>query len=257
MTPADLKKSTILIVFILAEREPPRRVDYHLSQNFNRPENLYLRNATHEAVKRVNDALKQADAHLQLNLVHTEQGEQEKASGDLRYNTIILIDEPLSNGLLGYGPSVSNPHTGEILQAHTNMYSGVLKSTVRRTYLAMMRLSQENSVEKAESNEEANEEAVKFALSALSPQQTPLAPVTTPIKISVTQRINPQAKEKIKAVRRGINHHDLHQHGEEKHSPSMDFQSFIEIHSKNNAYHVEMVNFSSLGKRLFPGICRN
>ncbi|MEF1341878.1 MoxR-like ATPase, partial [Vibrio rotiferianus] len=35
-----------------------------------------------------------------------------------------------ANGLLGYGPSVSNPMTGEIIKAHVNQYAGVARTGV-------------------------------------------------------------------------------------------------------------------------------
>ncbi|KOO11198.1 hypothetical protein AKJ18_30345, partial [Vibrio xuii] len=57
-----------------------------------------------------------------------------KLSGDLRYNVINLIDEPLDNGLAGYGPSAANPLTGEIVHAHVNQYSGVLRSISDRLW---------------------------------------------------------------------------------------------------------------------------
>ncbi|MEF1231526.1 hypothetical protein QTO02_29350, partial [Vibrio fortis] len=43
-----------------------------------------------------------------------------------------LIDEPVDNGLLGYGPSATNPLTGEIIHAHVNQYLGVIRTTTRR-----------------------------------------------------------------------------------------------------------------------------
>ncbi|EKM28506.1 hypothetical protein VCHENC02_5602, partial [Vibrio harveyi] len=43
-----------------------------------------------------------------------------------------MIDEPVDNGLLGYGPSATNPLTGEIIHAHVNQYLGVIRTTTRR-----------------------------------------------------------------------------------------------------------------------------
>ena len=239
----------------------PRNIDFYLSTTFNRPENIYLRNATHLAVARVNRSLKEAQANIQINLVHTDSKSkaEEKRSGDLRYNTIILIDEPLSNGLLGYGPSVSNPRTGEILQAHTNMYSGVLKSIVRRAYLAMVRFSKKQTQEapRAARQKKAASAAigeVHTHLGHLQMPETPLSPVTakSSINLQAFQELPPPRWEKSKAFHQGIHHHHLE--GEGGWPSPTDFQDFIEIHSKNNAYHVEMVNFHGLAQELIPGI---
>ena len=40
----------------------------------------------------------------------------------------------MDNNLLGYGPSATNPLTGEIVHAHVNQYSGVIRSLTRRTW---------------------------------------------------------------------------------------------------------------------------
>jgi hypothetical protein len=42
--------------------------------------------------------------------------------GDLRYNMFNWVDQPQLAGPLGYGPSSSDPETGEIVQAVANMY---------------------------------------------------------------------------------------------------------------------------------------
>jgi hypothetical protein len=52
--------------------------------------------------------------------------EREVALGDLRYNVINLRDSLVSYGfegrLLGFGPSLQDPHTGETISATTNIY---------------------------------------------------------------------------------------------------------------------------------------
>lgn len=42
--------------------------------------------------------------------------------GDLRYNVIHLVDTIAEDGLLGFGPSVADPVTGEIISASSNIY---------------------------------------------------------------------------------------------------------------------------------------
>lgn len=112
-------------------------ITYKLSSTFSKPENLFLKDATFKAIEKINKALVDAEAGFEIKL----EGPSEFLPGDLRVNSIVLIDEPLSNGLLGYGPSVTNPRTGEIIQAHTNMYSGVLRTRAREVYNSMVALS--------------------------------------------------------------------------------------------------------------------
>ena len=55
--------------------------------------------------------------------------------GDLRYNVIHLVETLSEDGLLGFGPSVADPETGEIISATTNVYvnstQAIAASTVR------------------------------------------------------------------------------------------------------------------------------
>lgn len=107
-------------------------IKYYLSDNFFEEKNKLFLDSTIETVKKMN---------LALNMFGSDSGKPEieivNASeamgihpGDLRYNIINLVDEPLANGLLGYGPSVANPMTGEIIKAHVNQYSGVARTGV-------------------------------------------------------------------------------------------------------------------------------
>jgi hypothetical protein len=139
---------------ILLNRWSPIRKNnellYYLSSNFSKPKNKMLLDATHKTINVINKGLKTANSPFQIKLVEQELGKKEVSPGDLRYNTIVLIEDPLANGLLGYGPSVSNPFTGEIVQAHVNMYGGVLKSIVRRIYNAAADITIERAKGEAE-----------------------------------------------------------------------------------------------------------
>lgn len=132
------KKTTHLLNRFNPNRENDELI-YHLSDSFNKDQNKMLKAATYEAVDVMNEGLEKAKVPFKIVLKEPSG----KNPGDLRNNMIVLIDDPLSNGLLGYGPSVSNPRTGEILQAHTNMYGGVLKSLTRRVWQRAVTLSEE------------------------------------------------------------------------------------------------------------------
>ena len=230
-------------------KEAPRVMDFHLSATFNKPENLYLLDATRHAIKRVNRALETANAKIQIDLINAESKEKEKRSGDLRYNTIVLVDAPLTNGLLGYGPSVSHPRTGEILQAHTNMYSGTLKSTVRRTYQTMVRLSRKKKKNFAPGTQpKAIPQHPFFGMALPEDMATKYEAIQKKVMLQTAQKVDPQYREKIAFSRTGINHAPLDE------APLMDFENLIDLHAQNNAYHVEMIHFQHLGEELIPEI---
>lgn len=116
---------------------------YHLSDAFAKPENKAIKDATYHAVKVINESLKAAGTSLTINLKEPSG----KKPGDLRNSMIVLVEDPVSSGVIGYGPSVANPLTGEIVQARTVMYLGVIKKTIRRTYDEIIKslISQANS----------------------------------------------------------------------------------------------------------------
>lgn len=104
------------------------QIDYHLSDSFNNNEDtLFYKRVTQAVIDNLNKQL--VKVGVPAIKLHEPSG---KHSGDLRYNVINLIDEPLSNGLAGYGPSATNPLTGEIVHAHVNQYAGVLRAGCSR-----------------------------------------------------------------------------------------------------------------------------
>ncbi|MBF0360510.1 MAG: zinc-dependent metalloprotease [Oligoflexia bacterium] len=127
----------------LMNRWNPKRgvITYYLSDSFNKPENEIFKKASYEAINRVNAGLAEAETGLKIEL----KDPNHVTPGDLRYNIITLIDEPLASGILGYGPSVANPNTGEIVNASVNMYGTALIQSVRSTYEAMVDLSFERA----------------------------------------------------------------------------------------------------------------
>lgn len=62
-------------------------------------------------------------------------------TGDLRYPMLNYIEEPTRAGLLGYGPTATDPTTGEAICATANVYGGPLKefATSGRDLVRLMR----------------------------------------------------------------------------------------------------------------------
>ena len=119
----------------LANRWNPKKkvLRYYLSKSYNKESNKAILEATMNSMKVMNKNLKAAGANFQLEFIQ-QTDDMNISPGDLRYNSIVIIDDPRANGLLGYAPSVKNPETGEIVQAHINMYGGVLRSGTRFVY---------------------------------------------------------------------------------------------------------------------------
>lgn len=116
--------------FVLNRWNPEKKViEYYLSDEFSKPENKYLKVASYFAFDRMNKALERDGVNLRLNL-NEPAG---KNPGDLR-NTMVVLIEDIASNLLGYGPTVANPRTGEIVKGHTNMYKGSLESYAPYTY---------------------------------------------------------------------------------------------------------------------------
>lgn len=58
--------------------------------------------------------------------------DQPKRLGDLRYNLLHSVNAPVQYGLYGYGPSHSDPITGETVSADSHMYSANIRRGARR-----------------------------------------------------------------------------------------------------------------------------
>ncbi|MFT5431015.1 MAG: hypothetical protein ACI9OJ_001694, partial [Myxococcota bacterium] len=60
-----------------------------------------------------------------------------KRNGDLRYSQIHSVNAPTSVGLYGYGPSSSDPLTGEIFSANSYMYTPAMKRGANNAMIAI------------------------------------------------------------------------------------------------------------------------
>lgn len=124
-------------------------IKYYLSDNFFEEKNKLFLDSTINTVNKMNETLRLLEPNSDkpmLEIVNQSEGMGIHA-GDLRYNVINLVDEPLDNGLLGYGPSIANPVTGEIIKAHVNQYSGVARTGVPYYWDNMARLYNRGQLE--------------------------------------------------------------------------------------------------------------
>ncbi|GLS82694.1 zinc-dependent metalloprotease [Paraferrimonas haliotis] len=115
------------------ERFNPKQdsITYYLSNNFYEAKNLPFLDAAKQSVALINAQNEWAQTGLPT--IKLEQA-NDKRHGDLRYSNITLFDEPLDNGLAGYGPSAANPLTGEIVSGRVDQYSANLEQGAVRYY---------------------------------------------------------------------------------------------------------------------------
>ncbi|MCB0415006.1 MAG: zinc-dependent metalloprotease [Bdellovibrionales bacterium] len=159
---------------------PGKTIVYYMNDEFNKvdsesPElNQKIKAAAYHAFAAINESLKEADASIKLELREPDPSVQ---VGDLRYNHLIMVHDPITRGLLGYGPSVSNPNTGEILSARTVMYKGIMKKTIKMAYddLINKKMEQAKAAEAQQATANASvqtDEAIaeQSAISSLRPQ---------------------------------------------------------------------------------------
>jgi len=98
-----------------------KEIVFHLSTDSP----AWLEDITQMAVKAWDQAFEEA---LGKNKIHIVYSPDRVSLGDLRYNVIHLVDTLDEDGLLGFGPSIADPETGEIIAASTNIYVNSIQS---------------------------------------------------------------------------------------------------------------------------------
>ncbi|MEK2687822.1 zinc-dependent metalloprotease [Bdellovibrio sp. GT3] len=143
-----------------------KEITYYLSDNFNKPEFASIKKATQVAFDRVNEGLKAAGMKTRL-VLNDPAG---KKVGDTRNSMIVMVEDPIAGGPLGYGPTVANPRTGEIMSGRVAMYYGNFVQGIRYTYDEVVReLSKSQDTESQDSGattQSANKAAPSEALKA-------------------------------------------------------------------------------------------
>lgn len=112
-----------------------KEITYYLSENFNKPEFKAIRAATYASFEKVNAGLAKAGVNFRLTL----KDGTGKLPGDIRNSMIVLVEDPIASGPLGYGPTVANPRTGEIMSGRVVMYYGNFLQNIRYIYDEVLR----------------------------------------------------------------------------------------------------------------------
>ncbi|MBF0364193.1 MAG: zinc-dependent metalloprotease [Oligoflexia bacterium] len=121
-----------------------KEIVFQLSPDYYKSENKIFLDALYKSVQAINRSLAEAEAGLQIKIHKLDDPSKASAiaAGDLRYNVFVLIDDPLVAGLLGYGPTVRDPLTGEILKGQVNVYTAPMIQSARTTYIKIAELDQ-------------------------------------------------------------------------------------------------------------------
>lgn len=183
----------------LMNRWSPNKTEvvYKLNEEFYTKENKVILDATKQAIETVNASLEKANAKFKINL---QKGDDSKI-GDLRENFIILVKDPQASGVIGYGPSVTNPKTGEIINARTVMYFGTIQKFVSRAYDELVDEVKANASASAANAEAANsgnsDVAVTHASSGVTLSAQNIAAVRSSIKTVDVAKFKASAKDAI------------------------------------------------------------
>jgi len=236
---------------VLLNRWNPHRnvVKYTLTDNFNKAKFSGVKAATYEAIRQINNGLAKAGTPLKIELNEPSSANP----GDLRKNMIVMVEDPLSTGLIGYGPSIANPKTGEIIHARTVMYLGNIIAFIRSAY---------NDIVEEKLKSAASPQGVEFNLNALEK----LAAKETLPKIKLS-KMPPTESESLGAsnqlkdssmsssgqikglglidggslIKGQLESKIMNPHAQVQ--KMSDLKSELEFFSANNAYHGEMFNF--------------
>ena len=241
-------------------------LEYHLSDTFYKPENKIFLDATREVIAKLNQQLAGADTGLPpVKLVeYADDPSEAPNSGDLRYSMINLVDDPLDNGLLGYGPSVAHPLTGEIVQAHVNQYSGVGRTLSRRVWNDLVRRYNRGDISVAPTVNAAPQAAPQVADN--QPKEIPgvqhydvdLSSAQNSLKESQIVNLNPDIKalEAFNTVHKEIakTAYSAMQPEDDIHKMMMEHEEKLHHWGEHTAFHEDAIWISSTVKGFLPGL---
>lgn len=241
--------------FYLNRWNPTKKITYHMNAPFNKPENKVLKQATIDAVKSINRSLEQTGSEVRIDLKDPVEGMQ---VGDLRNNMIVMVEDPQNSGIIGYGPSVTNPLTGEIVNARTVMYLGNIKAFLKWTYdevieakleelqLEAAKLAEQvTEVSGSASEQGQSKPAIRLVQNKASKSQQLISEVN---HLSHGHNHGGDTSQRRLVVDRQLSEKKLRQLSVDRQDLtkiSGDMRQRLEILSKYNAYPGELFNFHS------------
>lgn len=242
----------------LMNRWNPNRkeVTYYLNEAFYDEDMKSIKDSTEKAMATINKSFEQAGVDMKINLADGRG----KQVGDLRNSFLVLVKDPQASGVIGYGPTVANPLTGEILKGQVIMYYGSIRKYIQETYDELV-LEAQGKAELAESDSAALAQEVikegKFKngveLNMLETQQAQAAmrsellkaftlndvvsnQVAAPVRINNVRNITVNNKL-IERLKTEIFSHD-------RIAKNYDLKDEVEEMSRHNLFHHSMVNWN-------------
>lgn len=233
-----------------------KEVIYYLSDDFYLEGMDKMRAASEKAVSHVNNSFARAGVDFKIKL---EDGRGKKV-GDLRNNFLVMVKDPQASGVIGYGPTIANPITGEILKGQVVMYYGTIRKYVQETYDELVLEAQNKAkLETSEAAENAKRAVANGAIKAGESQELAQAQesftnlmkdmmggfkisdaVSTTAAKPISTQINwTGVSSKMEQKIQG----ELFSHDRIQKTYSLEDQ--VEEMSRHNLYHESMVNWNS------------
>lgn len=223
-----------------------KEIVYYLNDEFFLPENKNILDSTKIAIETVNASLKRADAGF---IVVLKDG-RDKSISDIRNNFIIFVKDPQASGVIGYGPSVVNKRTGEILGARTVMYYGTIVKFVSSSYdllvdevIAAARAEAAASAAASAASAGGSEGVDDAAMARVSENAERSAEIV-PYRIASDFSVRDLLQNERDMVRNIFDDIESEEFDVEKlHSHSTKFDKEIERMAEETFYHASQVNF--------------
>lgn len=127
------------------EQQKPSKIIYYLSPGFPADTKEAMQKVAAGWDEALRYGLKRKDTVFEIrdNNYNPETGKNEanirRELGDLRYNYVWWVNSPQSVGLLGYGPSLADPDTGEIVHGSAYIYAALFR-IVTDSYMTLFDL---------------------------------------------------------------------------------------------------------------------
>lgn len=241
-------------------RWDPKRTElkYYLNEAFDKPENAVIKSATYESVRRINQGLELANVNFRIKLMDYSP---EINVGDLRNSMIILAEDPFEFSVIGYGPAVANPNSGEIISARTMMYSGSLKKFIKVEYDRIIQKQREIAAA-ANKIAPANRAAASGASGGATAQINSLSLLEkTALPLGLVR------PELVKFEDPGVlidvpvgeidNNPNLTEADLDKATSIAQKRDQIDLLSKNNMYPAELIAFGDVNQEVIENLVRN
>ncbi|MFW7380981.1 MAG: zinc-dependent metalloprotease [Oligoflexus sp.] len=115
--------------FLMNRWHPNKTHTFYFAEDFPEEYKWIYNEPEHGIMARTNKLFAERELPIRFEIADNDGT---KKFGDIRYSFIKFIEENDRTAPFGYGPSDAHPRTGEIFAANTMMWTGGLKTYVRR-----------------------------------------------------------------------------------------------------------------------------